>query len=87
MTTLIAETRLPEMEQMDESKLVGSELIVSILKEAGKPLTTRQLQEETQKIHTRCLSSSIVALNIMRIRGTIKGKRTEDKSWVWWVDN
>jgi hypothetical protein len=71
---------------MDKSEKVGSELIVSILREAGRPLTTRQLQEETQKIHTRCLSSSVVALNIMRIRDTIKGKRTEGKSWIWWVD-
>ena len=71
---------------MNKSEKVGSELIVSILREVGRPLTTRQLQEETQKIHTRCLSSSVVALNIMRIRGTIKGKRTESKSWIWWVD-
>jgi hypothetical protein len=65
---------------------VGPELIVSILREARKPLTTKQLQGEVKKVVTRCLADSIVALNLMRIRGTIKGRRTDDRMWVWWVD-
>ena len=74
---------------MDESKhegKVGPELIISILLEADEPLTTRQLQNEVKKVVSFCLADSIVALNIMRIRGTIKGKRTEDRKWVWWID-
>ena len=75
---------------MDKSKhegKVGPELIVSILREADKPLTTKQLQGEVKKVVPFCISDSIVALNLMRIRGTIKGKRTEERNWVWWVDN
>jgi len=72
---------------MDEQKKVGPELIVSVLREAGEPLTTKQLQAEVKKVQSLCLASSVVALNLMRIRGTIKGKRNEDKTWVWWVDN
>jgi hypothetical protein len=72
---------------MDESKLAGPELIVSVLREAGEPLTTKRLQGEVKKVQPRCLASSVVALNLMRIRGTIKGKRNEDRSWVWWVDS
>ena len=71
---------------MSEPEKVGPALIVSILKEAEKPLTTKQLQAEVKKIHSFCIASSVVALNLMRIKGTIKGKRTEDRTYVWWVD-
>ena len=65
---------------------IGPELIVSILREAVEPLTTRQLQEEVKKEVSFCLASSVVALNLMRIKGTIKGKRTENRKYVWWVE-
>ena len=74
---------------MDGSKhegKVGPELIISILSEVESPLTTRQLQDEVKKVVSFCLSDSIVALNLMRIKGTIKGRRTEDRKWVWWID-
>jgi hypothetical protein len=71
---------------MSESKKVGPALIVSILREAKKPLTTKELSQEVHKLVPRCVSDNIVVLNLMRIRGTIKGKRTED-SWVWWVED
>jgi hypothetical protein len=65
---------------------IGPELIISILKEAEKPLTTRELQAEVKKVVSFCLADSVVALNLMRIRGKIKGKRTEDRKYVWWID-
>ena len=76
----------PKMNHMSESKKVGPELIVSILREAKKPLTTRQLQQETQKLVPFCASDNVIALNLMRIRGTIKGKLTENRSWIWWME-
>jgi hypothetical protein len=75
------------MNQMSESKKVGPELIVSILREAKKPLTTRQLQQEVQKLVPFCLSDNVITLNLMRVRGTIKGKRTENRSWIWWIED
>jgi hypothetical protein len=72
---------------MSEPEKVGPELVVSILRENEKPLTTRQLQAEVKKVVSFCPASSVIALNLMRIRGTIKGKRTEDRKWVWWVEN
>lgn len=69
---------------MSEEKLIGADLIVSILSQAEQPLTTRQLQDEVKKIHDFCAASNVVALNLMRIAGTIKGKR-QDRKWVWWV--
>jgi hypothetical protein len=72
---------------MSESKKVGPELIVSILREAKKPLTTRQLQQVVHKLVPFCLTDNVIALNLMRVRGTIKGKRTEDRSWIWWIED
>ena len=74
---------------MNESKyngMIGPELVISILRDAEHPLTTRQLQEEVRKVVPQCIASSVVALNLMRIRGSIKGKRTEDRKWVWWIE-
>ena len=69
---------------MSEEKLMGPELIVSILSQAEHPLTTRELQAEVKKVHDFCAASNVVALNLMRVAGTIKGKRV-DRKWVWWV--
>ena len=74
------------MNQVSEPEKVGPALIVSILREAKRPLTTRELQQEVHKRVPRCLSDNVIVLNLMRIRGTIEGKRIEN-SWVWWVEN
>ena len=72
---------------MSESKKVGPELIESILREAKKPLTTRQLQQEVQRKVPFCATDNVLVLNLMRIRGTIKGKLTENRSWIWWIED
>ena len=74
------------MFQMSESRKVGPTLIVSILREAEKPLTTKELSVEVHKRVSRCVSDNIIVLNMMRMRGMIKGKRTEE-SWIWWVED
>lgn len=72
---------------MSDQEKMGPELIVSILQAAEKPLTTKKLQAEVKKTQSFCIASSVVALNLMRIRGTIMGKRTEDRTFVWWVED
>jgi hypothetical protein len=68
-------------------KKEGPDLIKSILREAGSPLTTRELQSEVRKVIKTCPSASVVGLNILRIAGAIKGKRSEEnKGWVWWIE-
>ncbi len=63
-------------------------IITSILKEAGGPLTTRELQSEVRKVSSFCPSSSVVGLNLLRIAGVIKGKRSEEnKGWIWWIED
>ncbi len=63
-------------------------IVTNILKEAGGPLTTRELQNEVQKVTSFCPSSSVVGLNLLRIAGVIKGKRAEEnKGWIWWIED
>lgn len=78
--------------ELTNSKTPKSEdsnfIVTSILKEAGGPLTTRELQSEVQKVTTFCPSSSVVGLNLLRIAGVIKGKRSKGKKgWIWWIED
>lgn len=61
--------------------------ILSILKKASEPLTTRTVGEEMQKLQLRCPDTTIVFLNRLRKRGLINGERSKEKrGWVWWLD-
>ena len=64
---------------------IGPELLISILREAERPMTTRELHEESGKKIPNCASANVIILNLMRLRGSIKGKRTKDRKWIWWV--
>lgn len=75
---------------MEPRKVEGDEAaqtIIDILRKAGRPLSTRDVQEETQKLLVRCPDSTIVFLNRLRQSGAIHGERSrEARGWVWWVD-
>ncbi|MFH2112526.1 MAG: hypothetical protein ABIJ47_14855 [Candidatus Bathyarchaeota archaeon] len=75
---------------MDARRVEGDEAtrtIIDILRAAGRPLSTREVQAETQKLLVRCPDSTIVFLNRLRLSGDIKGERSrEARGWVWWVD-
>ncbi len=75
---------------MSLKRLKGNEavdLILKVLVEAGKPLTTREVQAETEKRLVRCPDSTVVFLNRLRIKGLINGERSRDrKGWIWWVE-
>ena len=75
--------------EMALRKLVGNEavdLILEVLGEAGEPLTTREVQVETERRLVRCPDSTVVFLNRLRIKGLINGERSrERKSWIWWL--
>ncbi|MCW3990715.1 MAG: hypothetical protein NWE88_11655 [Candidatus Bathyarchaeota archaeon] len=76
--------------EMDLKRLEGNEavdLILQVLVEAGRPLTTREVQAETEKRLVRCPDSTVVFLNRLRIKGLINGERSrERKGWIWWVE-
>ncbi len=74
---------------MDQRKTENEAVtaILNILKEAGKPVTTRQVGEEMQKLQLRCPDTTIVFLNKLRRNGTINGERSkEQRGWIWWID-
>ncbi len=61
--------------------------ILSILREAGAPVTTRIVGEEMQKRQLRCPDTTIVFLNRLRKREIIHGERSREKrGWIWWID-
>jgi hypothetical protein len=63
------------------------ELILSILKAAGKPLTTRDVEGEIRKRLIMCPDSLPVLMNRLRIRGLVKGKLSPEKhGWIWWTE-
>jgi len=76
---------------MGYRRLEGDEavdLILSVLRAAGRPMTTREVQEETEKRMVRCPDSTAVFLNRLRLRGLIKGERSREKrGWIWWVED
>jgi predicted transcriptional regulator len=75
---------------MDLRKVEGDEatqVILDILKTAKHPLTTREVQEETQKRLVRCPDTTAVFLNRLRSKGLIKGERSREKrGFLWWID-
>jgi len=72
------------LKKLSEKEAV--ELVISILKEAEKPLTTREIEEETRKRMASCPDKTPVFLNKLRIKGIIEGKLSaERKGWVWWI--
>jgi hypothetical protein len=64
----------------------ADQLIIQLLKDAGRPLTTREVQEETQKKLVRCPDSTAVFLNKLRLRGVVHGEMSKERrGWIWWV--
>jgi len=63
------------------------ELVLSILKAASKPLTTKEIEEETRKRLVQCPDKTPVFLNRLRLKGKIKGQLSaERRGWIWWVE-
>ncbi len=80
----------PERESMEPRKAEGDEAIeaiMGILRRASKPVTTREVGVEMQKLQLRCPDTTIVFLNKLRRNGVIHGERSKElRGWIWWVD-
>lgn len=75
------------MKQKRLSEDEAVQLILSILKSAGDPMTTRAIEEETKKLLVSCPDRIPVFLNRLRLKGLIEGRlSTEHRAWIWWVE-
>jgi hypothetical protein len=64
----------------------ADQLILKLLNEAAKPLTTREVQKETEKLLVRCPDSTVVFLNKLRLKGFIHGELSKERhGWIWWI--
>ncbi len=60
--------------------------IIELLKKAGRPLTTRQIEEEINKLGLKCPDTPARYLNQLRLKGVIKGELSVgEKSWIWFI--
>ena len=77
--------KVMSLKKLNEKK--ASEIIISILKKAGKPLSTRDIEGETRKLLIACPDNTPVFLNKLRLRGIIKGQLSPEKrGWIWWIE-
>ena len=72
------------LKKLSEKEAV--KLIISILEEAGEPLTTREIEEKTRKLMVSCPDKTPVFLNRLRLKGIVEGQLSpERRGWIWWI--
>jgi len=75
---------------LSEHKMTEDEsfkLIMTILKSAGQPLTTRDIEGEIRKKLISCPDNLPVLLNRLRLKGLVKGQLSvERRGWIWWIE-
>jgi hypothetical protein len=73
------------LKKLSEKEAV--KIILSILKKADKPLSTRDIEGETRKLLIACPDNTPVFLNRLRLKGIIKGQLSpERRGWIWWIE-
>ena len=73
------------MKKLSEEEAV--KIVLSILKKADKPLSTRDIEGETRKLLITCPDNTPVFLNKLRLKGIIKGQLSpERRGWIWWIE-
>jgi len=68
----------------EDGESESEKLVLGLLGRIGRPMTTREIQEEAEKAKIQCPDSTIAFLNRLRIKGLVHGTLSKDKnSWVW----
>ncbi|WEU40919.1 MAG: winged helix-turn-helix domain-containing protein [Candidatus Odinarchaeum yellowstonii] len=71
---------------MNESGDIIVNKIIELLKKAGRPLTTKQIENEINKLGLKCPDTPARYLNQLRLKGVIKGELSlREKSWIWFI--
>ena len=69
------------------SEKEATKIILSILKKAEGPLSTRVIEGETRKLLVACPDNTPVFLNRLRLKGVVKGQLSpERRGWIWWIE-
>ena len=73
------------LKKLSEKEAV--DLVISILKETEKPITTREIEDKIRELMVSCPDKTPVFLNKLRLKGTIKGRLSAEKrGWIWWIE-
>ena len=73
------------LKKLSEKEAV--DLVISILKETEKPITTREIEDKIRELLVSCPDKTPVFLNKLRLKGTIKGRLSAEKrGWIWWIE-
>ena len=65
----------------------AEEFILNVLKEAGRPMLTREIEDKTKAAEEQCPDSAVRFLNKLRFKNKIKGELSiEKRGWIWWVE-
>jgi hypothetical protein len=73
------------LKKLSEKEAV--KIILSVLRKAEKPLSTRDIEGETRKLLVACPDNTPVFLNRLRLKGVIKGQLSpERRGWIWWIE-
>ncbi|UCG69744.1 MAG: hypothetical protein JSV09_01600 [Thermoplasmata archaeon] len=69
------------------TKSDAEKLILHLLSNSERPLTTREIEETVQGQGKRCPDSAVKFLSKMRYKGMLKGELSmEHKGWIWWIE-
>jgi repressor of nif and glnA expression len=72
---------------MEKTDSEVEELVVQILRENDRKLTTQEVEERVSGQGKKCPDSAVRFLSKLRYKGKIKGKLSkEHRGWIWWLE-
>ena len=73
------------MKELSEAE--AEALVLKVLREAGGPLLTKDVEAKVRADGAQCPDSAARFLNKLRFKGKIKGELDiEKRGWKWWLE-